>query len=305
MMRGTFVTLHVALSLCVSLACQEPQADGESDEASETGITLTDDATDDLETTDDETTDETTDTTDTGSGECVMTSCQGKVYQCGDCVDNDQDGVADSADPDCWGPCQNNESGFKGEIPGQNQAPCTAMDCYFDGDSGSGNDACHWTHSCDPSNPNPSECTYDENTQIPGSSMSCEEAQMTQEAACLEYCGPIVPNGCDCFGCCDLTVDGQTYTVYLGTEDAEGNGTCTLDGIADPEACAPCVQVASCSNDCNPEECEICIGQTELPDDCEMAECPDGVQACDPALNSTDCPVGNVCVTGCCYPSPE
>jgi hypothetical protein len=305
-MRRTLVTLPFAVCLTVSVGCPSPEVTDGTDEASEaTGIMVTDTGTDvDTETTDDTT--DTTETTDTGNGECVVTACQGKVYQCGDCIDNeDDDTLIDSADPDCFGPCDNNEAGFKGEIPGQNQAPCTAMDCYFDGDSGSGNDSCHWSHSCDPSQPNPSDCSYDENTSIPGSGMNCAEAQQTQEEACLDYCGPLVPNGCDCFGCCNIISGDEIYTVYLGTQDADGNGTCGVDTVADPELCSPCVQVASCSNDCHPEECEICIGQTELPDDCTQAECPDGVQSCDPANNSSDCPAGNVCVTGCCYPTPE
>ena len=48
---------------------------------------------------------------------CFIAPCQGKVYQCGDCQDNDKDGVVDSQDPDCLGACQNNEAGFNGNIP--------------------------------------------------------------------------------------------------------------------------------------------------------------------------------------------
>jgi hypothetical protein len=238
--------------------------------------------------------------TDESGGEpsCNVAECMGKVYACGDCIDNDDDGLIDGEEPECWGPCDNNESGFKGNIPGQSHAPCTSMDCYFDGDSGSGNDGCTWSHACDPSQPNPSACEYDASTNIPGSGMTCEQAQQDQDAACEAVCGPLTPNGCDCFGCCEIVVDATAYTVYLGS--GEGEGTCTMADVADPTKCAPCVQVDSCLNPCEPEACELCIGQTELPDDCDPS-CPDGLEACDPAAQNTDCPFDFVCISGCCH----
>src|SRR5262249_51732889 len=65
-----------------------------------------------------------------GTFTCYIAPCQGKVYACGDCIDNDGDGLVDSMDPDCLGACQNNEAGFYGSIPGQNNAPCKS-DCYW------------------------------------------------------------------------------------------------------------------------------------------------------------------------------
>lgn len=236
-------------------------------------------------------------------GECVETACAGKFYQCGDCEDNDGDGKIDSNDPECWGPCDNNEAGFRGNIPGQGHSPCTSMDCYFDSDSGAGNDACYWTHSCDPSEPNPSSCTYNANSTIPGSGgLNCETAQQTQSEECIDICGPLTPNGCDCFGCCDVQFEGQTHTIYLGTGD--GAGTCSLAQLGDPDKCAPCLQVEACLNPCDAGDCEICIGQTKIPDGCEEAGCPDGVASCDPVNNSADCPNQGICVTGCCVPPP-
>ena len=52
---------------------------------------------------------------------CVQRACQGKVYQCGDCIDNDGDGRIDADDPDCLGACQNGEAGFNGDIPQGNR----------------------------------------------------------------------------------------------------------------------------------------------------------------------------------------
>jgi hypothetical protein len=248
-----------------------------------------------------------TTTTTSGDGDpgpCVEIQCAGKTYECGDCIDNDGDGLIDAGDPNCWGPCDNNEAGYKGNIPGQGHSPCTSLDCYFDQDSGQGNDGCYWSHSCDPSEPNPSMCTYNPNSNIPGTSLNCETAQQTQSDLCADFCGPLTPNGCDCFGCCEVHYGGEMHTVYLGTEDASGEGTCTAQDAGDPTKCAPCIQVAACLNECNPDECEICIGQVEVPDGCDEAGCPAGVQSCNPVNESTDCPQGTFCLTGCCYPLP-
>ena len=80
---------------------------------------------------------------------CVQATCQGKIYACGDCTDNDGDGKTDMNDVGCLGPCDNTETDLTLGIPGGNNAPCKA-DCYFDQDTGSGNDTCEWDHSCDP-----------------------------------------------------------------------------------------------------------------------------------------------------------
>jgi hypothetical protein len=268
----------------------------------ETGDTAADTTSETSESAEDTSTDtqssmDTDTDTDTGSDECIVAECAGKVYQCGDCIDNDADDKIDSEEAECWGPCDNNESGFKGNIPGQAHSPCNQVDCYFDSNSGAGYDQCNWSHSCDPSEPNPSACEYDPDTNIPGTGMDCEMAQQQQDPSCNEVCGPLTPNGCDCFGCCEIMVDDASYTVYLGS--GEGEGTCTMADVADPTKCSPCVQVESCLNPCVAENCELCIGQVELPDDCEPT-CEGDLQACDPLLNNTDCPNGGICISGCC-----
>jgi hypothetical protein len=236
-------------------------------------------------------------------GECQIGTCQGKVYECGDCIDNDGDGLIDAADPGCWGPCDNNETGWKGEIPGQqNVSTCHKMDCYFDQDGGSGNDDCYWSHACDPLEP--MSCTYDDGHSVAGTPHSCDELYGAQSDVCLEVCGPLTPNGCDCFGCCQIHVGGDVHTVYIGTEDADGNGTCNVATADDPEKCQPCTQVEGCFSPCDPDDCQICIGQTEIPEGCDEASCPDGIQSCDPQNGNADCPEGNSCITGCCYAPP-
>jgi hypothetical protein len=231
---------------------------------------------------------------------CTPATCQGKTYQCGDCLDNDGDCLIDAADSACLGACQNNETGFFGDIPGQNNAPCKA-DCYFDQDTGSGNDDCYWSHECDPLSvapnyyPEGSKCTYSPTAGIPGTSQGCAQLMNTQSATCLSYCGPLTPNGCDCFGCCEMP--GAPTTVWLGSVDSSGEGTCDLASRANPSLCKPCTQVTACANTC--AHCELCVGKTELPPDCTEQQCPSGVQRCG-LPGQLPCPAGFFCVTGCC-----
>ncbi len=234
---------------------------------------------------------------------CVISECQGKVYECGDCVDNDGDlGVDTISDLECFGPCDNNEDGFKGEIPGQNAAPCK-QDCYFDGDSGAGNDDCYWNHACDPLSVAPSyppegdKCEYDPNTS-PGGGMTCTQAQQTQSQMCLDVCGPLIPNGCDCFGCCE--VPSLSYSIWLGSE-VNKVGSCTTQDLANPQLCKPCTIVTGCFNPC--ENCEICLGKPTLPPECLCQECPPGADLCGPPCGGT-CGFGYFCNNGCCVLNP-
>ncbi|HEY6081712.1 MAG TPA: hypothetical protein VIW29_23010, partial [Polyangiaceae bacterium] len=83
-----------------------------------------------------------------GVPSCVTTLCQGQRFACGDCADNDGDGLVDALDPECLGPCDGDELGLSSGLDG-NQAAICRQDCYFDGDSGPGNDGCTWSHACD------------------------------------------------------------------------------------------------------------------------------------------------------------
>ena len=272
---------------------------------------------------------------DGGTAVCYVTPCQGKVYACGNCTDDDGDGLVDSFDPDCLGPCQNNEAGFYGNIPGQNNAPCKS-DCYWDQDTGSGNDQCHWSHSCDPLEQGGAGfaagtapeigCTYDPNAKIPGASVpggqkACEYLRANQDPICQSYCGALTPNGCDCFGCCeDPNRKGQF--VYAGSVNGAGSPSCTSNAatLADPTLCKPCTPVladSGCFKPCG--ECELCFGKTTLPMKCYMSvldmagagtgtdfggspppqSCPSGEAACGLAGQSP-CPPGNYCISGCC-----
>lgn len=261
---------------------------------------------------------------------CYVTSCDGHVTECGDCMDNDGDGFVDSRDPECLGPCDNTEgpvllTGVAGEAGG----PCKS-DCYFDYGNGSGGGDCEWDHRCDPRSvaphwdPEGMSCAYEPE---PGPSVNCPDEQ---SESCLSGCLPLTPNGCDCFGCCTFDAlagrsdeDGGEW-VWLGSRDDEtGDGSCTLDDITDRTACRPCTPVADCTNECG--RCELCLGRTELPADCFPPEpmdggmedggttdggtptdggmpelrCDPGIQAC--GLPGDDaCPPDYYCVTGCC-----
>ncbi|MCC6556986.1 MAG: hypothetical protein IT372_28880 [Polyangiaceae bacterium] len=261
----------------------------------------------------------TTTTTGVGGAPTTVSPCQGHVYECGDTLDNDGDGLIDYQDPDCLGPCDNTEGSYYGGIAGQPGPACT-VDCYFDQDSGSGNDDCYWNHQCDPHEVSPDyhpessngdACAHNPNANTPGTSGTCDELYNAQSQACHDYCGPLVPNGCDCFGCCELPAGSGQY-VWLGS-DANGDktGSCSRDVIDDPTKCEPCLPVAGCLNGCDP--CELCLGKDTLPPECypdggagggPTGQCPGGDQPC--GLPGQDpCPATHYCITGCCQEVPQ
>jgi hypothetical protein len=271
-------------------------------------------------------------TSGVGGAPTQTATCQGHIYQCGNLLDDDNDGLIDSQDPDCLGPCDNTEGGYYGGIPGQAGPACT-VDCYFDQDSGSGNDDCHWNHQCDPHEAAPgyypehdegAMCSYNQNANTPGTSASCEEMYNVQSDACMNYCGPLTPNGCDCFGCCELPSGTGKY-VWLGSEQ-NGLGSCDIAHVDDPTKCQPCQPVKACLNPCG--TCELCIGKSTLPPECFPdggsttttgagggsstgaggggggSQCAPGIQVC--GLPGQDpCPSGQYCITGCCQVVPK
>jgi len=211
--------------------------------------------------------------------------------QCSDGIDNDGDGKIDYDDPECVGPLDNDESSYATGIPGDNMDLCK-QDCFFDGNSGMGDDHCLWQLKCDPMSTNAS-CPYD--SAYAASHTSECSLSSSQSQACIDSCRKLVPNGCDCFGCC--AVPGAPTPIRLVP-------TCTAADFNNPAKCPACTQVTQCMVPCG--TCEYCIGKTTLPPECNTDggtpyTCPGGTIACgmygvDPSM----CPDGTGCVTGCC-----
>jgi len=217
--------------------------------------------------------------------------------QCSDGIDNDGDGLIDYDDPECVGPLDNDESTFATGIPGDNVDPCK-QDCFFDGNSGMGDDRCSWQLKCDPLSTE-GNCPYDP-SYAQAHATECSPTA-SQPQACLDACQKLTPNGCDCFGCCAFP--GAAGPIRLAA-------TCTAHDFADPTKCPPCTQVTECMNTC--DRCELCVGKTTLPADCAtdggaLVPSCGGDPACGPGtgLPALDCPVGTGCLTGCCRPLPQ
>jgi hypothetical protein len=211
--------------------------------------------------------------------------CGGTIYACGDTEDNDMDGHIDLFDPECTGPCDDDESSFQTGIPGDNM-DCK-QDCFFDGNSGQGDDRCIWDLRCDEENPGEHiGCEYTGGN-------NCNNMPPNQDPECVEFCIQFVPPGCDCFGCCVVTNDeGEEVSIFLNSHP-----DCSFENLA---ACESCTQSEDCVNDCAPEECEVCFGETEPPEGCDEGMCDTG----DPCMSNADCPTDYACYLGCCYPPP-
>ncbi|MCA9666527.1 MAG: hypothetical protein KC503_13090 [Myxococcales bacterium] len=260
---------------------------------------------------------------------CYITYCADKLLACGDCIDNDGDGLVDWQDPECLGPCMNNEGpSLLGGVGGNVSNNCN-VDCYFDFGDGAGNDDCKWNHRCDPLAPRAQTCAYDK--AYTDSQQGQRDCPAQQSAKCEKQCLPYTPNGCDCFGCCTFPQlagkgpnGGEGY-VFIGATTTSGGkkvGTCTYNDINDTTKCPPCTPVKACLNPCG--RCEICIGKPTVPADCHSndagapvpldaslpdsaapdagtptAQCPGGEQPCGQPGQAI-CPQGTYCITGCC-----
>jgi hypothetical protein len=202
--------------------------------------------------------------------------------ECNNCQDDDGDGFTDGADVHCISAADDDESSFATGIPGDN-VDSAQPDCFFDGDSGAGNDGCD-IDAC---------CLL--GTCAPGT--DCTVSQM-----CIDFCAPLVPVGCDCFGCCTLC-EGDTCKDILTFPDSTPDWDCNdLSNINDPLKCPECTKIAGCDTACDTGDgdCILCPGQSpdELPPECNMQnECPDGRQVCSATVA---CPTLQYCSNGCC-----
>lgn len=211
------------------------------------------------------------------------TGCVNGNTACTNCIDDDGDGLIDAFDPECTGPLDDDEATFATGIPGDNVDFC--QDCFFDGNSGQGDDGCQY-HT---------ECLYGRTPNVP-SRAACFQCEVSD--TCRDNCAGFTPNGCDCFGCCEVfDASGQSKNVLLSE-------SCSLATLNDEGACEACVPTLDCYNDCGP--CEICIGRTALGPECGAGgdptpACPSGNSACNEA---SPCPGTQYCLTGCCIEPP-
>jgi hypothetical protein len=246
--------------------------------------------------------------TTVGTGGTVTTDvCEGASCTCSNGMDDDGDGLVDGFDPECTGPLDNDEGSFATGIPGDNRDP-KWQDCFFDGNSGAGDDHCRYATGC---------LTGDLDQDDPDCSLTKD---------CIDFCAKLTPNGCDCFGCCTVQLpNGDTTDIETGIG-------CSLDNIDDEMACPKCVKSDACGNTCG--RCELCPGKTieDLPDDCGSTggtggtgtggtgtggtgtggttstgggptyTCDGGEQVCGPDLPS--CGLGKYCSLGCCLYQP-
>ena len=218
-----------------------------------------------------------------GEGGEVM--CGSSPCACNNGVDDDGDGTIDGFDEECTGALDNDEAAFATGIPGDNSDP-KWQDCFFDGNSGAGDDHCRYHADC---------LTGDKPASDPDCAVSAE---------CHDFCAARTPNGCDCFGCCSVQRDdGTSVSVFIG-------GSCTSEDVDDPARCPRCTPSTACGNTCG--ECELCPGKSveDVPASCGETpggggseppapaySCDDGHAVCS---GTSDCAGGQYCSLGCC-----
>lgn len=206
--------------------------------------------------------------------------CGKQPCACNNGRDDDDDGLVDGFDGECTGPYDHDEATFATGEDKSGNPHCS--DCFFDGNPGHGDDGCDIATRCGSSG---------SSAGAPGSCDTCEPT-----AACVNSCLPRTPNGCDCFGCCEVAHAATTVSIQLVD-------SCTLKDLGDPEKCPRCMPSPDCKNECG--RCELCPGKPleALPSDCEVGSgpgftCDDGTECSGDGV----CAESRYCVQGCCVP---
>lgn len=208
------------------------------------------------------------------AGGSVGVPCGTHICACSDNKDNDGDGMPDGFDSECTGPYDDYEDSFR--VNDVNEGNPNCADCFYDDNPGF-DDGCKVS----------SHCSVDGMPSNGGGCGTC-----TAEPMCINSCVPRTPNGCDCFGCCEVSHGGVTVPIRLVS-------SCTVEKIADEKACPRCVLAKDCMNPC--ENCEICPGKTlaELPTWCGGENtCSTGT----PCDGPNNCQLSEYCSQGCCVP---
>jgi hypothetical protein len=219
-------------------------------------------------------------------GLCTLAACSNGI-------DDDGDGFVEGADPDCMGPWDLDEGSFRSGIP-SNVDP-KWQDCFFDGNSGSGDDGCRVHTCCQLGATGGEDCVVDRNFDP---ARDCFE----QTEQCSSFCQPLTPVGCDCFGCCTVCdpESGDCADVLVNPHVAQG---CFSGAVTDETRCPTCIKNSDCSAaPCDPDGCVLCRGQSleDLPDQCGGVNlCPDSIR-CESGLECDECGATGYCSTGCC-----
>jgi hypothetical protein len=203
--------------------------------------------------------------------------CGGRRCQCSDGADNDGDGVADGLDPECTGPADDVERNFGTGLE-QDPGPESCLDCFFEFRPGN-REGCN----------RPRSCTIDDSVGN-GKCRGNDECDVPASSPCITSCLPLVPNGCDCFGCCE--VQGRDFSILL-------RDSCSMATIDQEALCPRCTQSDDCRNPCG--TCEVCPGRTpaELPASCDPSARCGPLMPCE---ESADCEANGYCFQGCCFP---
>ncbi|MBU1411789.1 hypothetical protein KKC22_09765 [Myxococcota bacterium] len=275
---------HVMLILAAFMAsgCKDENNSNVNNVNNINNINNNDGGTDDIDNTDADADGGIDADTDAEPPECVP-----GLTECSDCVDNDGNGLIDGFDPTCVSPDDRSEGDFTTEIPGDG-TNTDWLDCWFDGNSGGGDDGCR-VHICCMLTDCPVELQAH---YVP------EECATDLTTDCVDNCLEYVVPGCDCFGCCSICVGSECHDIFIGTP--VNFPDCTLERFDDPQYCAPCTLNENCANPCDPQNCELCPGMTvdDLPPECnQTSTCGEGVQECN---LSTECPATYYCAVGCC-----
>lgn len=176
----------------------------------------------------------------TAAYECEPVRCRGPLLECGDCEDNDGDGLVDSADPDCFSPCSNSELNLAGR-----KQPCTNDSCFFAADCGIGND-----QNCLELTPNGCDCRgcceFEGSNVLLGSmddtgTFTCDSTSLADPSRCL----PCEPDP-QCINPCEACE--VCFARETSLEGCETVGTCVLPICPnDLQPCAP-----ECGVGCDP-----------------------------------------------------
>jgi hypothetical protein len=210
-------------------------------------------------------------------GEAGQAFCGfGRLCACSNGVDdNDDDDLADGFDSECTGPFDDDEGSFR--VNAVNEGNPNCADCFYDSDHRRGNDGC-WIST---------DCTFEGKFGNGGGCNTCDA-----QPECRAKCEQITPNGCDCFGCCEVRSGGATVQIRL-------EASCDMKKLSDTNACPRCRINPTCQNPC--DACELCPGRTlaDLPSDCMKAVACGERTRCE---STDDCTYLEFCSQGCCVP---